>query len=64
VGPLHLSLDDCPSSCADLEHACAPLSATLMRSRDQSREFGDMGGKAQTIDWLVEHAADAFADPA
>jgi hypothetical protein len=35
-----------------------------MRSRDQSREFGDMGGKAQTIDWLVEHAADAFADPA
>lgn len=52
-------------SCADQQHrSILSNSATLMRSRDQSREFGDMGGKAQTIDWLVEHAADAFADPA
>ena len=48
----------------DADNDSALRTATLMRSRDQSREFGDMGGKAQTIDWLVEHAADAFADPA
>ncbi|KAL7415276.1 hypothetical protein BDY24DRAFT_338178 [Mrakia frigida] len=34
---------------------------TLMRSADRSREFGDMAGKALAIDWLVEHAQEAFA---
>jgi predicted Ser/Thr protein kinase len=27
-----------------------------MRSVDRAREFADMAGKAQTIDWLVENA--------
>ncbi|CDZ98300.1 Chimaerin and related Rho GTPase activating proteins [Phaffia rhodozyma] len=36
---------------------------TLMRSADRSREFGDMAGKALTIDWLVENASSAFAPP-
>jgi len=36
---------------------------TLMRSRDVGAEFGDMAGKAQTVEWLVEHAPTIFASP-
>lgn len=33
---------------------------TLMRSSDPSAEFGDMAGKALTIEWLVENAPFVF----
>ncbi|KAG8694763.1 hypothetical protein FRC09_009615, partial [Ceratobasidium sp. 395] len=36
---------------------------TLMRSADPSREFGDMAGKALTIEWLVDFAPTVFSDP-
>ncbi|KAG9126326.1 hypothetical protein FRC07_003893 [Ceratobasidium sp. 392] len=36
---------------------------TLMRSADPAREFGDMAGKALTIEWLVEFAPIVFSDP-
>ncbi|KAG9103589.1 hypothetical protein FRC06_009723 [Ceratobasidium sp. 370] len=36
---------------------------TLMRSADPSREFGDMAGKALTIEWLVDYAPSIFSDP-
>lgn len=36
--------------------------ATLMRSSDPNREFGDMGGKAMCIQWMVENAASVFAE--
>lgn len=38
------------------------LSATLMRSSDPNREFGDMGGKAMCIQWMVENALGVFAE--
>lgn len=37
--------------------------ATLMKSSDPSREFADMAGKAQTIQWMAEFAQDVFRDP-
>lgn len=33
---------------------------TLMRSSDPAREFGDMAGKALSIEWMIEHAAEIF----
>ncbi|KAG8960163.1 hypothetical protein FRC03_006993 [Tulasnella sp. 419] len=36
---------------------------TLMRSSDSTKEFTDMAGKALTVEWLVENAADVFRDP-
>ncbi|KAB5590764.1 Rho-type GTPase-activating protein 3 [Ceratobasidium theobromae] len=36
---------------------------TLMRSADPSREFGDMAGKALTVEWLVDNAPAVFSDP-
>jgi hypothetical protein len=44
------------------QEARADGSATLMRSSDPNREFGDMGGKAMCIQWMVENAASAFAE--
>jgi hypothetical protein len=38
------------------------LPATLMRSSDPSQEFADMAGKAQTVEWLVNHAQAIFKD--
>ncbi|CEL61068.1 putative Rho-type GTPase-activating protein 4 OS=Schizosaccharomyces pombe (strain 972 / ATCC 24843) GN=rga4 PE=1 SV=2 [Rhizoctonia solani AG-1 IB] len=35
---------------------------TLMRSSDPAREFGDMAGKALTVEWLVENAPTVFSD--
>ena len=35
--------------------------ATLMRSRDPSREFADMAGKSLAIEWLIENAPFVFA---
>lgn len=37
--------------------------ATLMRSRDPTKEFSDMAGKALSIEWLVEHAQTIFGQP-
>lgn len=34
---------------------------TLMRNRDPSKEFSDVGGKSMTIEWLTEHCDEAFA---
>jgi Rho-type GTPase-activating protein 1/2 len=31
-----------------------------MRSRDPTKEFSDMAGKALTIEWLVDHAETIF----
>ncbi|KAH7339438.1 hypothetical protein B0J17DRAFT_570370 [Rhizoctonia solani] len=36
---------------------------TLMRSSDPAREFGDMAGKALTVEWLVDNAPTVFSDP-
>lgn len=36
--------------------------ATLMRSSDPNREFGDMAGKALSIQWMVENAPGVFAE--
>lgn len=36
--------------------------ATLMRSSDPNREFGDMAGKALSIQWMVENAPEVFKD--
>ncbi|KAG8743250.1 hypothetical protein FRC10_012294 [Ceratobasidium sp. 414] len=36
---------------------------TLLRSADPSREFGDMAGKALTVEWLVDYAPSIFSDP-
>ncbi|TYJ58817.1 hypothetical protein B9479_000249 [Cryptococcus floricola] len=33
---------------------------TLMRSSDPSREFGDMAGKALSVQWLVDNALSVF----
>jgi len=33
---------------------------TLMRSPDPAREFGDMAGKALSVEWLVENAQEVF----
>ncbi|KAI0317192.1 hypothetical protein OF83DRAFT_1059040 [Amylostereum chailletii] len=33
---------------------------TLMRSRNPGAEFSDMAGKALSVEWLVENAADIF----
>jgi len=35
---------------------------TLMRSHDPGQEFADMAGKAQTVEWLVNHAQAIFKD--
>lgn len=35
---------------------------TLMRSRDPSKEFSDMGQKSITIEWLCDHSDVVFAD--
>lgn len=35
---------------------------TLMRSRDPSREFADMGQKSITVEWLCEHAEVVFGE--
>lgn len=37
--------------------------ATLMRPADQSKEFGDMAGKALSIEWFVDNAPEIFQDP-
>lgn len=34
--------------------------ATLMRSSDPNREFGDMAGKALSVQWLVDNAPSVF----
>ncbi|WVQ84309.1 hypothetical protein IAT38_006461 [Cryptococcus sp. DSM 104549] len=34
---------------------------TLMRSADPNREFGDMAGKALSVQWLVDNAPQVFA---
>ena len=34
--------------------------ATLMRSRDPGSEFGDMAGKALSVEWLVDNAPQVF----
>jgi hypothetical protein len=33
-----------------------------MRSSDPGQEFADMAGKAQTVEWLVNHAQTIFKD--
>lgn len=35
---------------------------TLLRSKDPGREFGDMAGKALTVQWMVDHAPTVFLD--
>jgi hypothetical protein len=40
----------------------ACLVATLMRSADPNREFGDMAGKALSIQWMVDNAPQVFAE--
>ena len=37
--------------------------ATLMRSSDPGREFGDMAGKALSVQWMVDNAPQVFTDP-
>ena len=34
--------------------------ATLMRSPDPNREFGDMAGKAMSVAWMVDNALEVF----
>lgn len=36
--------------------------ATLLRSKDPGREFGDMAGKAMSVQWMVENAQTVFQD--
>lgn len=38
------------------------IPATLMRSNDPSMEFGNMGEKSQTVQWLIEQAPVIFVD--
>jgi hypothetical protein len=38
------------------------FAATLMRSADPNREFGDMAGKALSIQWMVDNAPQVFAE--
>jgi len=38
------------------------MTATLMRSSDPNREFGDMAGKALSIQWMVENAPEVFKE--
>jgi hypothetical protein len=38
------------------------IAATLLRSKEAGREFGDMGGKALTVQWMVENAQEVFKD--
>ena len=33
-----------------------------MRSSDPNREFGDMAGKALTVQWMVDNAPEVFDD--
>jgi hypothetical protein len=40
----------------------ADLIATLMRSADPGREFGDMAGKALSVQWMVDNAPTVFAE--
>ncbi|KAL1412711.1 Rho-type gtpase-activating protein [Vanrija albida] len=35
---------------------------TLLRSADPNREFGDMAGKALSVQWMVDHAPTVFVD--
>ncbi|WVQ67092.1 uncharacterized protein L199_005286 [Kwoniella botswanensis] len=35
---------------------------TLMRSADPNREFGDMAGKALSVQWMVDNAPQVFVD--
>ncbi|WVR00219.1 hypothetical protein IAU59_007361 [Kwoniella sp. CBS 9459] len=35
---------------------------TLMRSADPNREFGDMAGKALSVQWMVDNAPHVFVD--
>jgi hypothetical protein len=49
------------------KHTRRPLissTATLLRSRDPNAEFGDMAGKALSVEWLVEHAPLVFSQHA
>lgn len=36
--------------------------ATLLRSADPNREFGDMAGKALSVQWMVENAPSVFME--
>lgn len=38
------------------------FAATLMRSADPNREFGDMAGKALSIQWMVDNAPQVFVE--
>lgn len=40
----------------------ADHTATLMRSSDPNREFGDMAGKALSVQWMVENAPEVMKD--
>lgn len=40
----------------------ADSTATLMRSADPGREFGDMAGKALSVQWMVDNAPTVFAE--
>jgi hypothetical protein len=42
--------------------ALSSSSATLMRSSDPNREFGDMAGKALSIQWMVENAPEVLKE--
>ncbi|QRV79292.1 Rho-type GTPase-activating protein 4 [Ceratobasidium sp. AG-Ba] len=62
---LHLSrVKDCSEeNLMNARNIGVVFGPTLMRSADPSREFGDMAGKALTVEWLVENAPTVFSDP-
>lgn len=45
-----------------LTRSPSKYTATLMRHRDPGQEFSDMAGKAQTVEWLINHAQTVFKD--
>ncbi|KAL5631608.1 hypothetical protein ACGC1H_007209 [Rhizoctonia solani] len=62
---LHLSrVKDCSDeNLMNARNIGVVFGPTLMRSSDPAREFGDMAGKALTIEWLVDNAPTVFSDP-
>ncbi|CAE6443437.1 unnamed protein product [Rhizoctonia solani] len=62
---LHLSrVKDCSDeNLMNARNIGVVFGPTLMRSSDPVREFGDMAGKALTIEWLVDNAPTVFSDP-
>jgi len=51
-----------PTNRMDAKNLGVVFGPTLMRSSDPAREFGDMAGKAQTVEWLIANAPSIFKD--